>query len=293
VATSKSKSGAEFVQWMGPLLDALRSLGGEAKPREVCDWIAEQKKVSSAKLDETTSNKQLRFNNQVAWARQYLVWEGLLDGSKRGIWALTATGWKEQLTAERARELFLRWVKIHAETRRQGAEADQPKPSDEAIIAVPDEEAFEDVLLVTLRGLPARGFELACVQLLRRCGLESVEATQQSRDFGIDGFGTLRLNPVVTVRVAFQAKRYKDVVGREAVAQFRNDISGLAEKGVIITTGRFTKDARAEATMPGRSPIELIDGEQLVALFIEKELGVKPRTVHDVDGEFFARFRES
>ncbi|HQW81004.1 MAG: restriction endonuclease [Rhodanobacteraceae bacterium] len=291
MAKSKDKSGAEFVQWMPPLLDALRALGGEAKPREVCDWIAGHLNVPTSKLDETTSNKQLRFNNQVAWARQYLVWEGLLDGSRRGIWVLTATGWKHQLSAEQARELFLRWVKIHAETRRQSAEVGEPKSSEETIVAVPDEEAFEDVLLATLRGLPARGFELACVQLLRRCGLESVEATQQSRDFGIDGFGTLRLNPVVTVRVAFQAKRYKDVVGREVVAQFRNDISGIAEKGVIITTGRFTKDARTEATKPGRDPIELIDGEQLVTLFVEKELGVKPRTVHDVDGEFFARFR--
>lgn len=292
MAKSKSKSGAEFVQWMGPLLDALRALGGEAKPTEVGEWIAGRLRVPDEELAKVNQNKRSRFANQVAWARQFLVWDGLLDGSRRGVWSLTSSGWKTHLTPDQSRGIAARWGKIHADARR-AEESKQTSSESADVAAIPDEEVFEDVLLATLRGLPARGFELVCVQLLRRCGLESVEATQQSRDFGIDGFGTLRLNPVVTVRVAFQAKRYKDVVGREVVAQFRNDISGLAEKGVIITTGRFTKDARAEATMPGRSPIELIDGEQLVALFIEKELGVKPRTVHDVDGEFFARFRES
>src|SRR5690606_15673731 len=122
-------------------------------------------------------------------------------------------------------------------------------------------------LLDVLRGLPPRGFELLCVRILREHGFEDVEVTRQSRDGGIDGYGTLRLSPFVSLKVAFQAKRYKDIVGRAAVGEFRNALLGRAEKGVFITTGRFSSDAQSEASRDGVVPIELIDGEQLVELF--------------------------
>lgn len=37
----KRKGQAEFVQWFGPLLDALRELGYSGKPREVSERIAQ------------------------------------------------------------------------------------------------------------------------------------------------------------------------------------------------------------------------------------------------------------
>ncbi|MBP9152828.1 MAG: winged helix-turn-helix domain-containing protein [Flavobacteriales bacterium] len=89
MARSKGKQ-SEFIQWLGPLLEALRELGGSAKPREAADKIVEKEKVSEKLLEETLSSGQSKFYNQVAWARQYLVWEGLLDSSKHGIWSLTS-----------------------------------------------------------------------------------------------------------------------------------------------------------------------------------------------------------
>jgi len=77
----KKKSQAEFVRWFGPLLDALRQLGGSAKPREASDKIAENLSLSDDKLNEFLDSGQSRFYNQVAWARQYLAWEGLIDTS--------------------------------------------------------------------------------------------------------------------------------------------------------------------------------------------------------------------
>lgn len=82
-------SQAEFVQWFGPLLDALRQLGGSAKPREASDIIAVNLGLHDDKLNELLKSGQSRFYNQVAWARQYLAWEGLLDTSQHGIWALS------------------------------------------------------------------------------------------------------------------------------------------------------------------------------------------------------------
>ena len=82
---------AEFTRWMGPLLDALKNLGGSGTPQEVSEAIAEQFKLPDKKREELTPSGIPRFHNQVCWARQYLVWEGYLESSKRGVWQLSST----------------------------------------------------------------------------------------------------------------------------------------------------------------------------------------------------------
>ena len=77
---------------MGPFLDGLRALGGSAKPHEISSWIAGELKLSSAITESTLKSGGSRFHNQVQWARQYLVWESLLDDSKRGTWTLRPLG---------------------------------------------------------------------------------------------------------------------------------------------------------------------------------------------------------
>src|SRR5690606_22407613 len=136
------------------------------------------------------------------------------------------------------------------------------------------------------------GFENICKRLLREHGFENVEVTGGSHDGGIDGYGTLELNPFVTIKVLFQCKRYKGTVSRAQVGDFRNVMFGRAEKGIILTTGTFSEDAKREASRDGAPPIELVDGQKLVQLFEAKQLGVKPKTVYDVDLKFFEPFME-
>jgi restriction system protein len=286
-----SKKGqAEFAQWMGPLLDCLRALGGSARPKEVTDWIARALRLPPEVTEATNKNNVNRFYNQVAWARQYLVWQGLLDDSKRGVWTLSPLGWKTRLDDAQSLELIINRVRVQQTIRKQATTdegVESASPSEELV----PEEAKEQALLDVLKALPPHGFELICGRLLREHGFEEVIVTQRSRDGGIDGFGLLRLSPFVSVRVAFQAKRYKDVVARPAVGEFRNAMLGRAEKGVFITTGRFTPDAQNEASRDGVIPIELIDGERLVELFQDARIGVKPKTVYEVDHAFFDAFR--
>jgi restriction system protein len=270
---------------MGPLLDCLRALGGSARPKEVSSWIARKLDLPSEVTEATIKSGANRFHNQVQWARQYLVWEGLLDDSKRGVWTLSPLGWKTQIDDGLARTIFLERVKVG---RARSTPSTTPP---EATENTPPDEVQELNLLEVLRDLPPYGFELICGRLLREHGFEDVEVTQRSRDGGIDGYGLLRLSPFVSLRVAFQAKRYKDVVSRSAVGEFRNALLGRAEKGVFLTTGRFTPDAAAEAARDGVIPIELIDGEQLVELFQSAGIGVKPKTVYEVDHAFFDEFR--
>lgn len=285
---SKLKKGqSEFLSWMGALLDCLRALGGSAKPKEVSNWIARELQLPPEITEATIKSGANRFHNQVQWARQYLVWGGLLDDSKRGVWTLSPLGWKTHLDEDAARAIF---QLVNQSLRNQKA-ANETLPEPEATDAVMPEVSEEFGLLDILKSLPPYGFELICGRLLREHGFEDVEVTQRSRDGGIDGYGLLRLSPFVSLRVAFQAKRYKDVVTRSAVGEFRNALLGRAEKGVFITTGRFTNDAESEATRDGVVPIELIDGQQLVELFQDAGIGVKPKTVYEIDHAFFDEFR--
>ena len=66
---------------------------------------------------------------------------------------------------------------------------------------------------------------------------------------------------------------------------------GRADKGIIMTTGSFSRDAKSEAVRDGVVPIELVDGEKLVDLFESLELGLKPKKAFDVDYDFFEEFR--
>ena len=282
---------AEFAQWLGPVLDALRALGGSGKPREVCDFVAEHTQVPSSILDATLKSGQTRFYNQVHWARQYLVWEGLLDGSTHGVWTLTKAGYEARLDKAAARKLVAKWVKIHAAARRSAAASTEQ--ADDLATVDPDDEEQGALLLEILKKVTPEGFERICARLLRESGFERVTVTGRPRDGGIDGFGVLQLNPFVSFRVLFQCKRYKGSVSRAEVGDFRNAMIGRADKGIILTTGSFSSDARAEAEREGAPPVELVDGDKLVSMFERARLGVKEKVIYEVDHAFFADFMGS
>ena len=113
--------------------------------------------------------------------------------------------------------------------------------------------------------------------------------TGRSGDGGIDGIGVLQVNPLVSFKVLFQCKRYtgSTSVSPSHVRDFRGSMTGRADKGIIISTGTFTNEARREATRDGAPPIELVDGEKLLDMCEELELGLKPRKTFDVDPALF------
>ena len=130
-------------------------------------------------------------------------------------------------------------------------------------------------------------------RLLREAGFTQVAVTGKSGDGGIDGYGTLQINHLVTFKVLFQCKRYTKSVSSPQVRDFRGAMAGRADKGIIITTGTFTAEARREATRDGVPPIELLDGEKLIDMLESLELGLKPVTTYEVNHTFFAEFRDA
>ena len=67
---------------------------------------------------------------------------------------------------------------------------------------------------------------------------------------------------------------------------------GRAEKGIILTTGTFTKEAEKEASREGAPPIELVDGNKLVHMFEKVQLGLEPKTVYEIDLNYFEKFKD-
>lgn len=111
VEKGKKTSKAEFLKWFMPLLQALRDLGGSATPAEARKKIIENEHLSDEVVNETRGKTQVnKFENEVAFARNYLVGAGYIDKSVRGVWTLTEAGKTVKLTAEMASDIFKKGV---------------------------------------------------------------------------------------------------------------------------------------------------------------------------------------
>ncbi|MGQ0528491.1 MAG: restriction endonuclease [Panacagrimonas sp.] len=186
--------------------------------------------------------------------------------------------------------MFLKWVKTFQEQRKQkGTSEPIAEQVAEGTGSVPKD--YREEVLDVLMSLPPAGFERLSQRLLREAGFTQVVVTGQSNDGGIDGFGLLQVNPFVSFKVLFQCKRYAKSVVPSQVRDFRGAMSGRADKGIIITTGTFTAESKREATRDGAPPIELIDGEKLIDMLEQLELGLKSVKTFEVEHVFFNDFK--
>ncbi|HBC89057.1 MAG TPA: restriction endonuclease [Lentisphaeria bacterium] len=280
------QKGPQFLQYAIPILDILKELGGSAKPSEIIDKVIDKLKISEKEQNEVNQNGQSRVKNQIAWARFYLAKDGLLDSSRRGVWSLTDKGRNAKLDPE---EVYILFKRVHTQFEKNSNKNE--------VESIPDEtesikiESYKIELLQVLQNLSADGFERICQRLLRESGFEQVVVTGRSGDGGIDGHGILQINPVVSFKVLFQCKRYTGTVSPSQVRDFRGAMAGRADKGIIMTTGSFSSEARKEAVRDGVPAIELVDGDKLVKMFEACELGLIPRKTFDIDEAFFKEFK--
>lgn len=291
MSSKETLAGPKFVQYFGPLLVALRNLGGSARSAEAIEQVAIDLGVSDAERAELLDSGQPRFNNLVAWARFYLAKAGYIDTTKRGVWTLTDKAREHKgLSHAQALTIFKDVQLRLANTQYQPPDAG----SGEGKQAPANQEAafgtYRDELLALLQSLPPDGFERFCQHLLRESGFQEVAVTGRSGDGGIDGIGLLQVNPLVSFKVLFQCKRYKGTVVPAQVRDFRGAMMGRADKGIILTTGTFTAEARREAIRDGVPPIELVDGEKLLDMLEKLELGLTPVQAYVVNRDFFSDF---
>lgn len=281
--------GPKFTQHFVPLIESLREMGGSAAAYEATDAVIEREKIQEKELEKTNKNGGSNVRNAIAWARQYLVYSGHIDSSARGVWRLTEKGLQEDLSKLNPVDLFR---SVQRSRKSDSTNTASPKASTDSEVEVEEKifEAEETRLLPVLKSLRPEGFERLCQRLLREHGFQNVKVTGRSGDGGIDGEGILEINPLLSFKVIFQCKRFQGSVGSGMVRDFRGAMIGRADKGIFLTTGNFTMDAKKEAVRDGTNPIELVDGEKLVRMFEKLELGLKPRIVYEVDPEFFKEY---
>ncbi len=282
--------GPEFTRFFPAIVRALREMGGSATTSEAIDRSIEMLGISEDEQNVELASGSSRVRNQAQWARLYMARGGILDSTRRGIWQLTESGNSIDPDTFDWRGLFREVQRKFAEERRARNE-EEPESPDDAETELPTVD-YQSKVLQIVRAISPAGFERLCQRLLRESGFETVTVTGRSGDGGIDGIGTLQINPFVSFNVLFQCKRYSGSVSPSQIRDFRGAMQGRADKGLIITTGTFTVEAKREARRDGAPPIELVDGDELVRLFESLEFGLVARTTYDVDETFFAQYEE-
>ncbi|HSM58599.1 MAG TPA: restriction endonuclease [Candidatus Sulfomarinibacteraceae bacterium] len=271
-----------FDAMMNPLIQALKELGGSGTIEEIDNKVAEIMQLSDEQLEVLQNperGSQTKVEYRLAWTRTYLKKYGILENSSRGVWALTKEG--RQIQRVDPRKVVRR---VREMDRKARVEDEDETPDDEEL-------SWRQELTATLLQMQPDAFERLVQRLLRESGFIQVEVTGQSGDGGIDGKGIMRLGGLLSFHVIFQCKRYQGSVGAGHVRDFRGAMVGRADKGLLITTGNFTRAAEYEATRDGAPAIDLIDGDALADKLKELELGVNAEAVVtekvEIDREWF------
>ena len=275
-----------FDSMLIPTIQALQVLGGSGTIEEIYEQVIQLLNLPDQVLEITHGNtSQSEVEYRLAWSRTYLKKYGLLENSARGVWSLASTSINPDDLDKREIVKFVR------DTDKKKAVSSDPSDESDEAIETSDELAWHQQLHQVLLSLDPTAFERLAQRLLRESGFIQVQVTGKSGDGGIDGVGIARINGFLSFHVLFQCKRYQGSVTASQIRDFRGAMQGRTDKGLMITTGTFTRDAIKEATRDGAPPIDLIDGEQLVQRLKDLGLGVKITLIEsiDVDTEWFAK----
>lgn len=167
----------------------------------------------------------------------------------------------------------------------------QTESANSPLLAIQNQnELVKQKLIERIQEMDPFQFEYLIAELLRKIGYENVEVTKRSGDQGIDIFGNLTVGGLTNVKTVIQAKRYKK--GNNISGKYITQLRGSAEvdqRGLIITTSEFTKDAVNEAKATNKMPVSLVDGQKLIELLFKYKVGVKEETVSvfSINSELF------
>jgi restriction system protein len=272
----------ESLMW--PSILALRELGGSASHPELLEKVVELESIPEdvQNIMHAPARGWTKLSYNLCLVKIILGKAGVLDVSPttKGMWVLM----------ERGKTISEAEVGAIPEGLRKARSTGRARmaPIEDALQVEPQ---WKTEMLEVLKSMPPASFEALAQRLLRQSGFVKVEVTGKSGDGGIDGIGVLRIADLLSFHVYFQCKRYKETVSSGAIRDFRGAIVGRTDKGLFITTGTFTADAKREATRDGVPPIDLVDGDRLCDLLKSLNLGVSTRTVEEVliDRDWFSR----
>lgn len=289
----------EVVRFIPRILAALRGLNGVAKAGAVKSAVVQAIFEAGEPVnDQMLASGVPKYQNDIYWARMYLVNAGLLETAKtagHGTWKLTAQGWESPLDMPTAAEIYFK-------TANKGS-----KSKDQADLLAPNGDDLQQELEGTVNwqiqlkdilwSLTNQGFEHLCAAIMTANGLDQIKVTGKSGDKGIDGMGLMYLDDanLVSIRVTWQCKRYTNgtTVSSEEVRNFRGSMDHKTDHGIIFTTSTFTAEAMKEAVDLGKTPIRLVPLDELINMLKKLQLGVFSNPDPTVTPSFFEQYKKS
>lgn len=293
----------DYQSVMLPLLEFAAGLDGEVSTGEAVDALAISLDLTNDDLKQMLpSGIQQTFVNRVGWAATYMKKAGLLEATRRGYYRITQRGL--DLLKKKPQKINVKLLSQYPEFQQfqslKGTRSGEKTKDTEGTLdftgTTPSEalekayenlrdELAEDLLSKLKQATPAF-FERIVVELLVKMGYggsraDAGKAIGRSGDGGIDGI--IKEDKLGLDVVYIQAKRWdSNSVGRPDVMQFAGALQAQkANKGIFITTSRFTEEARSYVAQIG-SKIVLIDGEQLAQLMIDSDVGVSTISLYPV-----------
>jgi len=241
--------------------DLVVAIDGSASNKEMEEEVAKILNLSEEQLNSIHRANRTKFSYRLAWTRTYLKNYGVIENSSRGVWSLTEKGLNLH---EVDKEEVNNFVKnLHGDKKSSIEEE------------IEEKEEWKTRILEIMMSLDPSAFERLCQRVLRESGFEEVKVTGRTGDGGIDDEGIYRLGDLLSLKVIFQCKRWKGSVPAKEIRDFRGSMVGRTNKGLFITTGIFTRDARDEAERDGSFTIDLINGEKLAQKIKDLGMGVK------------------
>lgn len=288
-----------YDKFIEPLLRYLADKPNGVPARDAHEAAADALNLDDNQRAEVIASGQLVYKNRAGWAHDRLKRAGLSQSLSRGKWCLTPEGvnWiyahTQQLTEKEVNHLAFDFMNVKLKQQLDAVDLD-PRPAvpnqEELAKSSPDDrldqalkelrDAVADELLENLLQVSPARFEVIVLDVLHRLGYgghrDDLQRVGGTGDGGIDGI--ISLDKLGLEKVYVQAKRWQNTVGRPELQAFYGALAGQkAKRGVFITTSGFTSQARDFAhSVEG---MVLVDGERLVHLMIENEVGVSSRLV--------------
>jgi restriction system protein len=270
-------------------------LGGSGNNDEISAQVIKDMKIPSEIVDILHTNTNIsEFDYRLAWARTYLSKAGFIENPSRAVWAIKPDHVSDNTVdaseiVKTVRALSFAKKSETVEAANMNMLPEDTDPGNDNTEYPEENKPWRDQLIQILLNMDVYGFERLTQRVLRESGFSNVTVTKKSGDGGIDGLGKWKMSGPLSFNVAFQCKRYKGSVGTPEIRDFRGSLTTDIEKALLITTGRFTQDAKEEAAKAGKQQIDLIDGEAFIDLITECSIGVRPVTTFEIDTEFFRK----
>lgn len=284
------------------ILKALKEFGGPTKAKLVKDRATEYDYYTQEERDATGNSGYGILDLHLQFAMSNLKRAGLLASPGRGVWELTDEGkhvnfstfdiwddvyaksipvWEAAKAKKKQKQKAVKKLSLDEETTTDIT-------SEEFVNDIDEGEVWRKELLNKLQRMNPYKFEELIVSLMRKIGIK-MEQTPKSGDSGIDGIGYLRTPELLTYKVVLQTKRFnKGQVTGPDISNFAGSISGHnADRGIFVTTSIYTKDA-VERSRQGANLITLINGEELIDLLYDNQMGVREKTIVVIDDDLFS-----